>query len=198
MMALFRSRTDPAAHADEDLIELVKEGDEVAFGVLYDRHGQVAYSLAVRLLGDRTAAEDLVQEAFLSAWRSASAYVAARGSVRTWLLSIVHHRGIDRLRSQSASMRRDEALKGESLVAGLGIDTTSEPAIVRAQTDQVRKAMDVLPDEQLQVIRLSYMGGFTHHEIATMLELPLGTVKGRMRLALERLRREMSVAGGVA
>ena len=84
------------------------------------------------------------------------------------------------------------------MVAGLGIDTTSEPAIVRAQTDQVRKAMDVLPEEQLQVIRLSYMGGFTHHEIATMLELPLGTVKGRMRLALERLRREMSVAGGVA
>lgn len=197
-MALFRSRTDPAALADEDLLELVKEGDERAFGVLYDRHGQVAYSLAVRLLGDRTAAEDLVQEAFLAAWRSASAYVAVRGSVRTWLLSIVHHRGIDRLRSQSAAMRRDEALKGESLVGGLGGDPTSEPALVRAQTEEVRRAMGALPEEQRQVIRLSYLGGFTHHEIASMLELPLGTVKGRMRLALERLRREMSVAGSEA
>ncbi len=197
MMAPFR-RTDPSQLADEDLLDLVKEGDDRAFGVLYDRHATVAFSLAVRLLGNRTAAEDLVQEAFLSAWRGANAFSVARGSVRTWLLSIVHHRGVDRLRSQAASSRRDDAMRVEALVGDDRDDLTSDEAISHVQSDVVRRALSDLPPEQSQVLRLAYFGGFTHHEIADLLELPLGTVKGRLRLALERLRRNLTLAEGGA
>lgn len=197
VMATFR-RTDPSQLADEDLLDLVKEGDDRAFGVLYDRHSTVAFSLAIRLLGNRTAAEDLVQEAFLAAWRGASAFSVARGSVRTWLLSIVHHRGVDRLRSQAASTRRDDAMRVEALASDDRDDLTSDEAITHVQSDVVRRALTDLPPDQSQVLRLAYFGGFTHHEIADLLELPLGTVKGRLRLALERLRRTLAFAEGGA
>jgi RNA polymerase sigma-70 factor, ECF subfamily len=93
--------------ADEDLISLVESGDPAAFGVLYDRHGRAAYSLAYRMMGERQAAEDVVQDVFLKVWRASGSYRAERGSVRTWVLSIVHNRGIDQLRS-SASRRRTQ------------------------------------------------------------------------------------------
>ncbi|MBI2684587.1 MAG: sigma-70 family RNA polymerase sigma factor [Actinobacteria bacterium] len=185
--------SDQSALADEDVLQLVKDGDDRAFGVLYDRHSQVAFSLALRLLGDRGAAEDLTQEAFLSVWRGAAAYSPGRGSVRTWLLAIVHHRGIDRLRNQSASLRRDEAMRTELAASPSALDFTSDAAIGRVQSDAVRRALDELPEEQCQVLRLAYFGGFTHLEISEMLALPMGTVKGRLRLALERLRRLLVV-----
>ena len=193
-----RSRSDCSVLADEDLIALVVEGDDRAFGVLYDRHAQVTFSLALRLLGDRTAAEDLVQEAFLGAWRGASVYSATKGSVRTWLLTIVHHKGVDRLRALSASNRRAEALKTEAVVRDDRSDLTSDAAIGSVQSESVRRELERLPQEQAQVLRLAYFGGFTHHEIAEMLALPLGTVKGRMRLALERLRRSSIGEGAPA
>ncbi|HRC07063.1 MAG TPA: sigma-70 family RNA polymerase sigma factor [Miltoncostaeales bacterium] len=187
---------DPAGLADDDLLELVGSGNEPAFGVLYDRHATVAFSLALRLLGNRAAAEDLVQEAFLSIWRGASAYSPERGSVRTWVLSIVHHRGVDRLRSQAVAVRRDEAMRTEAIVSEEYNDLTSDEAISRVQADVVRHALDQLSPDQSQVLRLAYFGGFTHHEIAQMLELPLGTVKSRLRLALERLRQSLAGVEG--
>jgi RNA polymerase sigma-70 factor (ECF subfamily) len=174
--------------ADEDLLTLVERGDAEAFEVLYDRHSRVAYSLAFRLLGDRGSAEDLVQDAFLAVWRGAASYAVGRGSVRTWLLSILHNRGIDRLRTLAAQSRRQEALEQAELRRPDAPDA-AELGIGRAVAGAIRDELTALPAEQYDVLRLAYYGGFTHHEISEMLELPLGTVKSRMRLGLERLRR---------
>lgn len=178
-------RTDHLS--DEDLVARVVEGDAVAFEAVYDRHSRVAFSLAFRLLGDRAAAEDLAQDAFLLVWRSAARYSPALGSVRNWILSIVHHRGIDRLRSSAAALRREHALQQEARVAPPS-DDPSQRAIDGAMAQQVRRGLLDLPEEQERVVSLAYFGGFTHHEIAEMLSLPLGTVKSRLRLGLERLR----------
>lgn len=174
--------------SDEDLIARVAEADARAFEVVYERHSRAAYSLALRLLGDRDAADDLVQDAFLVVWRSAERYAPGLGSVRTWVLSIVHHRGVDRLRTASAALRRDQALRGEFIAAGGGVDAPMERALDGALSADLHRTMHALPPEQVEVLRLAYFGGFTHHEIAGMLGLPLGTVKGRLRLGLERLR----------
>ncbi|MDQ4001080.1 MAG: sigma-70 family RNA polymerase sigma factor [Actinomycetota bacterium] len=172
--------------ADEDLMSLVGDGDAGAFAGLYDRHSRAAYSLAYRMMGEQQAAEDLVQEAFLKVWRAAGSYRAQRGSVRTWVLSIVHNRGIDHLRS-SASRRRIQDRVQETA-------PTSQPSEAFADTwrntqcEQVREALRGLPPERLNVLELAYFSGYTHKEIAQLLDLPLGTVKGRMRLGLKKLR----------
>jgi RNA polymerase sigma-70 factor, ECF subfamily len=187
--------TQLARLADEDLLTLVERGDAEAFEVVYDRHSRVAYSLAFRLLGDRQTAEDLVQDSFLAVWRNAGGYTPARGSVRNWMLSIVHNRGVDRLRTLAAMGRRQEALEQVELrrpdepdAATLGIG--------RVMAGELREELSTLPTEQFDVLKLAYYGGFTHNEIAEMLELPLGTVKSRMRLGLERLRRGLGAAEG--
>lgn len=174
--------------ADEDLITLVERGDPDAFEVIYERHSTVAYSLAYRLLGERQAAEDLVQDAFLAVWRGAAGYAVGRGSVRTWMLSILHNRGVDRLRTLAAQARRQDALEQVELRRP-GAPDAAALGVQNAIAGSVRQELGDLPAEQNEVLRLAYYGGFTHHEIADMLELPLGTVKSRMRLGLERLRR---------
>jgi RNA polymerase sigma-70 factor (ECF subfamily) len=172
--------------ADEDLVSLAEGGDAEAFAGLYDRHSRAAYSLAYRMMGERQAAEDLVQDAFLEVWRAAGSYRAERGSVRTWILSIVHHRGIDQLRS--TARRRQIVDKVEATTP------TSQPSEAFSETwrnsqrEQVREALRVLPPEQLKVLELAYFSGYTHKEIAELLDLPLGTVKGRMRLGLKKIR----------
>ena len=172
--------------SDEDLIVLTDGGDAQAFAVLYDRHGRVAYSLAYRIMGERQAAEDLVQEAFLRAWWAAGSYRAERASVRTWILSIVHHRGIDQLRS-SASRRRTQERVGAQTPASQPSEAFGE-TWRNSQREQVREALRRLSPEQLKVLELAYFSGYTHKEIAELLDLPLGTVKGRMRLGLKKIR----------
>jgi RNA polymerase sigma-70 factor, ECF subfamily len=184
--------------ADEDLMSLTGDGDAGAFAGLYDRHSRAAYSLAYRMMGERQAAEDLVQEAFLQAWRAAGSYRAERGSVRTWVLSIVHHRGIDQLRS-SASRRRTQD-RFEASASVLQPSEAFSEAWHNSQRVQVREALRELPPEQLRVLELAYFSGYTHREIADLLDLPLGTVKGRMRLGLKKIReyfdsRRMAVPG---
>jgi RNA polymerase sigma-70 factor (ECF subfamily) len=190
--------TDPELSrlADEDLLTLVERGDADAFEAIYDRHARVAYSLAFRLLGDRQAAEDLVQDAMLAVWRGAAGYRPSKGSVRNWMLAILHNRGVDRLRTLGAMSRRQEALEQVELrrpdepdAAALGIG--------RALAGSLREELASLPEEQHAVLKLAYYGGFTHHEISDMLDVPLGTVKSRMRLGLERLRRGLGAAGEV-
>src|SRR4051794_2372170 len=171
--------------ADEDLMSLAGSGDAGAFAGLYDRHSRAAYSLAYRMMGERQAAEDLVQEAFLQVWRAARSYRAERGSVRTWILSIAHNRGIDQLRSTASRRRTQEKVEPSP---------TSQPSEAFAETwrnlqrEQVREALRSLPPEQLKVLELAYYSGYTHMEIAKLLDLPLGTVKGRMRLGLQKIR----------
>jgi RNA polymerase sigma-70 factor (ECF subfamily) len=173
--------------ADEDLMQLVQRGQVSAFEVIYERHSQAAFSLAYRMAGSRGVAEDVVQEAFLNIWRSGGRYDRARGSVRTWLLGIVHHRAIDALRRSFVHERRrasDEGLE-ETLETG---ERTDVEAARHEEAATVRQALTSLPPDQSQVIELAYFGGFTHTEIAKMLDAPIGTVKGRMRLGLEKMR----------
>lgn len=180
-------RAELSVLSDEDLMQLVSKGDPRAFELLYDRHVHAAFSLAYRMTGRRATAEDVVQEAFLSFWRSGARYDHTRGSVRTWVLGIVHNRAIDALRrSLRHDTRRasDEGLE-ERFEAP---DRTDVAAARREEAAEIRDAMAALPDEQSRVIELAYFGGFSHSEIASMLETPVGTVKGRIRLGLEKLR----------
>jgi RNA polymerase sigma-70 factor (ECF subfamily) len=173
--------------ADEDLMQLMRRGDARAFEVLYERHAGVAFSLAYRMTGKRSVAEDVTQEAFLHLWRSGARYERARGSVRTWVLAIVHHRAIDALRRAYVHDRRrasDEGLE-ERFEAR---EQTDVEVARREEAQAIRSALETLPPDQSRVIELAYFGGFTHVEIADMLETPIGTVKGRMRLGLEKLR----------
>ena len=176
--------------ADEDLMQLVRRGDAQAFEVVYDRHATAAFSLAYRMTGTRNAAEDVVQEAFLSLWRSGARYDHTRGSVRTWVLGIVHNRAIDALRRSMVHDRRrasDEGLE-ERFEAR---ERTDVEAARRDEARDVRQALGTLPPDQCKVIELAYFGGFTQSEIASMLDTPIGTVKGRMRLGLEKLRGQL-------
>jgi RNA polymerase sigma-70 factor (ECF subfamily) len=176
--------------ADEDLMQLVRQGDAQAFEVIYERHASAAFSLAYRMTGRRGTAEDVVQEAFLSLWRSGARYDRSRGSVRTWVLGIVHNRAIDSLRRNLRHDTRrasDEGIE-ERFEAK---ERTDLQAAHSEEAAEVRTALDSLPDEQSKAIELAYFGGFSHSEIATMLEMPIGTVKGRIRLGLEKLRGQL-------
>jgi RNA polymerase sigma-70 factor (ECF subfamily) len=179
--------TDLRSLADEDLMQLVQRGDPRAFELVYDRHSGAAFSLAYRMVGRGNVAEDVVQEAFLSIWRSGARYERARGSVRTWVLGIVHHRAIDQLRRSSVHSKRRASDEGIEDRIESGERTDVEVAR-RDEAQAIRSAMETLPPEQSHVIELAYFGGFTHTEIADILETPVGTVKGRMRLGLEKLR----------
>lgn len=172
---------------DEDLMELVRDGDTRAFEVIFDRHGGVAFSLAYRMCGRRALAEDIVQEAFLSLWRTGARYDRTRGSVRSWVLSAVHNRAIDAFRRES--LREGKNVGDDGLAERLESPTrTPEEVERRDDAHRVRQALTELPGDQRRVIELAYFGGFSHSEIAEMLGLPAGTVKGRMRLGLSKLR----------
>jgi RNA polymerase sigma-70 factor, ECF subfamily len=172
--------------ADENLISFVGKGDAEAFTTLYDRHSHAAFSLAYRVMGERQAAEDLVQDTFLKLWRSATSYRPERGGVRTWLLSIVRNGGIDQIRSQASRRRTQETFEASA--------PRSQPSEAFAETlrnsqrNQVREALDTLPPEQLKILELAYFSGYTHVQISELVDVPLGTMKGRMRLGLKKMR----------
>jgi RNA polymerase sigma-70 factor (ECF subfamily) len=194
-----RNQTDPpetafSSLADEELMALVARGEARAFATIYERHCRPAFSLAYRMCGTRSLAEDVAQEAFLSIWRSGGRYDRARGSVRTWVLGIVHNRAIDALRRSVVHERRrasDEGIE-ERFEAR---ERTEVEAVRHEEAAQIRGLLEALPEEQSRVIELAYFGGFTHSEIAEMLGAPIGTVKGRMRLGLEKLRGQLAPQG---
>jgi RNA polymerase sigma-70 factor (ECF subfamily) len=174
--------------ADEDLMPLVERKDAAAFEIVYDRHGGPAYSLAYRIVGDRQVAEEVTQEAFLSVWRTGARFDRARGSVRTWLLGVVRNRAIDVLRREAGraptvSLELDTVPEQESR-----FEPTDAEALRHEAGREVRGALRDLPEDQLKVVQLAYFGGLSHSEIADVLGMPLGTVKGRMRLAMEKMR----------
>jgi RNA polymerase sigma-70 factor, ECF subfamily len=186
--------SDLGTLADEELMRLVRRADPKAFALVYDRHCDAAFGLAYRMVGTRGVAEDVVQEAFLALWRGATRYDAARGSVRSWILGIVHNRAIDALRRTMVHERRRASDEGlDRTVAS--VERTDVEAIRNEESRFVRAALDALPPDQRRVVELAYFSGYTHTEIAEVIDAPLGTVKGRMRLGLQRLRHELDREG---
>jgi RNA polymerase sigma-70 factor, ECF subfamily len=178
--------------ADEELMPWIGRKDAEAFEVFYDRHGGASFSLAYRILGDRTAAEDCIQEAFISIWKSGGKFDATRGSVRSWTLSIVRNRAIDALRSKAGKAPKLTFDDDAVLESRPSEERTEDEALRNETATEVRGAISHLPGEQSKVIELAYFGGFSQSEIARMLNVPLGTVKGRMRLGLEKIRGELA------
>lgn len=182
---------------DPDTVSALQNGEIAGLESLYDRYSKVAFSLAYRILNDRTAAEDTVQEAFLGIWRNAQRFDPQRGTLRNWVLSIVHHRAISRLRGSARRSRRD--IEISAVENELELPDAWEQVSMDLQRDAIRQALARLPPEQRQTIELAYFGGLTHVEIAERMGVPLGTVKGRLRIGLERLRADVAqVAWGVA
>ena len=183
--------SSPVDEADRAALARISGGELAALEELYDRYKTMAYSIAYRITNDATLAEDVVQDAFLGAWRNAARYVEGRGSVKTWLLSIVHHRSIDAIR------RRRPTSELPDIDAGLP-DALTLPDVwgeVSASLDaeSVRQALVELSDVQREALELAYFGGLTQQEIAARTGTPLGTVKSRMRLGLLAMRRSLEV-----
>ena len=176
--------TDSGAE-DNQLIAAVARGDHAALLALYDRHGRMAYGLAYGTLGEAGAAEEAVQDAFLRLWRRAGTFDPTRGAGRSWLLTIVHHCAID-LHRRRAGMPPVVAGLGE-IVARQAVPDASGEVAARLDGERVRAAVATLPGEQRRAIELAFFDGLTHREIAERDGLPLGTVKGRLRLGLRRL-----------
>jgi RNA polymerase sigma-70 factor (ECF subfamily) len=178
---------------DRQVLARIANGELNALETLYDRYRTMAYSIALRVTGDASLAEDVLQDAFLGAWRHAGRYAEGRGSVKTWLLAIVHHRAIDavrRRRPMSALPEVEEVTPSALTVPDLWGEVAAD-----LDADTVRGALDVLPEVQREAIELAYFGGLTQQEIAVRTGAPLGTVKGRMRLALLAMRRHLLERG---
>jgi RNA polymerase sigma factor (sigma-70 family) len=187
LAAAVRRETDAvsldATASDEQILEAVGRGDDDALGVLYDRFGRLAYGLAYRILRDQALAEDAVQEAFLTVWRSADAYKRERAKPSTWILTVVHRRAVD-------LVRREQRRRGEPLEAAPEptAGPADEDASLRDRRTAVQSALRELPDDQRQALELAYYGGLTQSELAERLGVPLGTVKSRMFAGLGRMR----------
>jgi RNA polymerase sigma-70 factor (ECF subfamily) len=174
-----------------DLLRRSGLGDESAFAEFYDATAARAYGLALRVVRNPAHAEEVTQEAYLDAWRSSARYDAGRGSAAGWLLTIVHRKAVDRIRSVEAATARDEAWDRET--APTEHDQTAEEAHASLDAARVRHAVATLTDVQRQAVELTYFGGYTHTEVATLLDVPLGTAKTRIRDGLIRLRDLMGV-----
>ncbi len=181
---------DLAHLSDEALVALVVRSEQAALAELYDRYGRVAYSLAHRVLRDPALAEDAVQEAFLSVWRSAGRFMPERAKASTWILTLVHRRAVD-------LVRREERRRSEPLGPSHEADdrATEEVAWLRLQREQVQEALRRLPDQQREALELAYYGGFTQSELAERLGQPLGTIKSRMFAGLATMRELLNEPG---
>ena len=180
--------------SDDRMLDLLARAEPEGIEMLYDRYSGLAYTLAFRVLDDAGAAEDVVQEAFLSVWRRASTYRSDRGSLRTWVCSIVHHRALDRLRGRAGRTRQDVALE-HAPVAVTSVSDTWDQVADTLEREAVRTALNELSVEQRETIELAYFGGFSQTEISDLMHVPLGTVKGRTRLALRKLRGVLEFQG---
>jgi RNA polymerase sigma-70 factor (ECF subfamily) len=184
----------PGAINAPDLGELLKlsgRGDEAAFAQLYDATAARAFGLAVRVVRDPAQAEEVSQEAFLEIWRTASRFDPAKGSAVSWILTLVHRKSVDRVRSAEASTRRDTTYHQGS--QAVDHDSTAEAAQASMEARRVRQAMGSLTEVQREALELAYFKGYTHTEVAAMLDLPVGTAKTRIRDGLIRLRDTMGV-----
>jgi len=179
--------------ADRAVLDRIAAGELGALEELYDRYRTIAYSIAYRITTDAALAEDVLQDAFLGAWRNAARYVEGRGSVKTWLLSIVHHRAIDAVRRRRPTTELPE--REDAPPPALTLPDVWAEVAGNLDRDAVRAALATLSDVQREAIELAYFSGLTQVEIADRTATPLGTVKSRMRLGLLALRRELTGIG---
>jgi len=177
---------------DGEMAAQLKRGEATAIESLYDRYGRLAYGLALRILNDRTAAEDVVQDAFLGVWRNAGSFDLSRGSLRNWLMTAVHNRAIDQLRGKAKARRHAEL---ETIERTVEVPDAWEAVALELERKQVLEAFDQLPETQRRALELAYFKGYSHTEIARELNLPLGTVKGRLRIGLEKMRSFLQARG---
>jgi len=195
-MQKFEDGNSPNELSDEALLSAIARGDVLAMDSLYQRYSRILYSLAYRMVADHQIAEDLIQDAFLSVWRRSTSFSPQAGAARSWLISILHHRAIDYLRR----VRRRSSIQ-ESPLDEIELDETTAVSDVwdeawrSVQSSQVRAALMQIPTEQRLVIELAYFQGWTHTEIAEGTQTPLGTVKARMRLGLNHLKRALLEQG---
>lgn len=176
--------------SDEQLLRLVGQGEVAAYEIFYDRHAQAVYSLLLRIVRDRAVADELLQETFWQVWRSAESYRGS-GAAAAWLLRVARNRALDELRRQKARSQRQhvDLTEVEGVAHGSGSGATPPDLQRHLDQQQVQQALATLPDDQRACLELGYFDGLTHREIAEQLNLPAGTVKSRMRLALEKLER---------
>jgi RNA polymerase sigma-70 factor (ECF subfamily) len=174
-----------------ELLQRAARGDRAAFAELYDATAARVHGLAVRVVRDPAQAEEVTQEAFLEIWRTASRYDAARGSAVSWLLTIAHRKAVDRVRSAEAASRRESTYHLQNQT--VDVDSTAEAATASLEARRVRTALGALTEIQREAIELAYFGGYTHTEVATLLDLPVGTAKTRIRDGLIRLRDTIGV-----
>ncbi len=176
----------PAGSGDLDLVRRIRAGDREALGELYDRYAGIAMAVAVRTLQDRGTAEDVVHDAFVAAWQKVDKFDPARGSLRSWLLTIVRNRAIDRIRRRrSTNDMSDLDARGELRTTP---NPTWEAAVETIDRDEISAAVAALPPEQRQAVELAYFGGNTYRQVAELTGVSSGTAASRLRLALARLR----------
>jgi RNA polymerase sigma-70 factor (ECF subfamily) len=174
---------------DPTLLRLVTRQDENALGALYDRFSRLVYSMALNVVNDEAAAEEITQDVFLNVWKKASSYDVSHAKVVTWIASIARHRAIDILRARSVRPVNQEFSWEEEPLLGIAspLDVEKEAELHQRQ-QKVRLALTKLPQDQRKVMALAYFGGYSHSEMAKMLNEPIGTVKTRLRLAMQKLR----------
>jgi len=174
------------------LLRRSARGDEAAFAELYDAVAPRVHGLVLRVVRDPAQSAEVTQEVFLEIWRTAARFDAHRGSAISWLLTIAHRRSVDRVRAAEAATRRDTTYHLQT--QGVDRDVTAEAATAALEARRVRQALTTLTDVQREALELAYFGGYTHTEVAAMLDLPLGTAKTRIRDGLIRLRDALGVA----
>ena len=182
----------PSPTSDEALIARVTRGDAAAFEALYDRHAAAVFGIVRQVVRDPSQSEEVAQEVFVEAWRTAARFDAARGSVRAWIIIMARRRAIDRVRSAQAA--GDREVRVAATAATPEFDEVSEAVELRMEQQQVRRCLETLTDLQRESIDLAFYRGYTHREVSDLLEVPLGTVKTRLRDGLIRLRDCLGVA----
>jgi RNA polymerase sigma-70 factor (ECF subfamily) len=183
---------------DEVLMLAIVQRDEAAFSILYDRYVDLVYSTCIRVLADPQLAQDTTQEIFVRLWRRPETFVAARGRFLSWLMSVTRNRAVDEIRARGRRQKREDSGAGDTLMAVPDNDAVDplHAAQLEEQQQRVRAALQELPGEQRAALELAYFGGLTQQEIALALHEPLGTIKTRIRLAMQKLRRLLAEPEG--
>ncbi|MDQ1736383.1 MAG: polymerase sigma-70 factor, subfamily [Pseudonocardiales bacterium] len=186
--------TVPGGSVDHlaDLLVASARGDEQAFAALYDQTSSRVYGMVLRVIRDAAQAAEVTQDVYLEVWRQSARFDASRSAVMPWLLMISHRRAVDRVRSAQSSVVRDN--RYAELAAERPYDSVSEQVHISMESQRVRKVMNDLTDAQREAVSLAYFGGYTHSEVAELLQIPLGTVKTRIRDGLIRLRDALGVS----